>query len=714
MLDSHEIQVLAKLTWPLGRLGEVIEGLARQSNHKSPLGSVPSRPENLAEGEGTRHWLETAVTPLGLEAKPTRIPYAEVANSLRIIGPALFMLTHTAEPRILALLSGHRDRLSLYTPDRKTHEVALEDVRSILCHELEAPLLSEVDELLETAGVSPRRRNIARTTILRQRLGTAVIAGWVLEPSPGSNFWQQLHIVNVPRQLLAFILAHALQYILFLASWWLIGRGVFQGRIDMGWLLAAALLLLTLVPIRLLVTWLQGMVTVSGGGLLQQRLLYGALRLYPDEISHQGVGQLMGRVFESEVVETLALSGGLLSLMALVELVLAGWVLSQGAGGSSHVVLLLGWLVFTVVLSYRFYQRRYRWTAARRNLTHDLIEKMVGHRTRVSQSAPDQWHKGEDEALANYVTLSSEMDRTSTQLLALVARGWLLVGLVVLLPEFVSGQSTSAEMAISLGGLLGIELALRLLTQGTVNLIGAAIAWEQIAPIFQAATRPQVTGVVGKAMSDWSNNNHEDGQSLLSAHDLRFGYPGRSKAVLRGCNLQIRDGDEILLEGESGSGKSTLAAVLTGLRDPESGSILLRGLDRLTVGDEEWRRRVVSAPQFHENHVLGSTFLFNVLMGRNWPPQYGDMATAMAICTELGLGELIERMPAGILQMVGETGWQLSHGERSRLYIARALMQGADLIILDESLASLDSENLQRTLRCVRERAAALLVIAHV
>ena len=53
-------------------------------------------------------------------------------------------------------------------------------------------------------------------------------------------------------------------------------------------------------------------------------------------------------------------------------------------------------------------------------------------------------------------------------------------------------------------------------------------------------------------------------------------------------------------------------------------------------------------------------------------------------------------MPAGMLQMVGETGWQLSHGERSRLYIARALLQDAELVVLDESFAALDPENLQR------------------
>ncbi len=171
--------------------------------------------------------------------------------------------------------------------------------------------------------------------------------------------------------------------------------------------------------------------------------------------------------------------------------------------------------------------------------------------------------------------------------------------------------------------------------------------------------------------------------------------------------------DRVLLEGPSGSGKSTLAALLTGLRTPESGLLLLHGLDRQTLGDEAWRSRVAAAPQFHENHVMTETFAFNLLMGRRWPPTPGDQDEALEICHELGLGPLLARMPAGLQQMVGETGWQLSHGERSRLFIARALLQKADVIVLDESFAALDPENMQRAMRCVLNRAPALVVIAH-
>lgn len=89
------------------------------------------------------------------------------------------------------------------------------------------------------------------------------------------------------------------------------------------------------------------------------------------------------------------------------------------------------------------------------------------------------------------------------------------------------------------------------------------------------------------------------------------------------------------------------------------------------------------------------------------------MKEAEEVCPELGLGELLARMPGGFEQMVGESGWQLSHGERSRLFIARALLQRADLLVLDESFAALDPENLRLALACVLKRAPALLVIAH-
>ena len=65
------------------------------------------------------------------------------------------------------------------------------------------------------------------------------------------------------------------------------------------------------------------------------------------------------------------------------------------------------------------------------------------------------------------------------------------------------------------------------------------------------------------------------------------------------------------------------------------------------------------------------------------------------------------------MQMVGDTGWQLSHGERSRVYMARALLQGGEVLLLDESFAALDPPTLQQCLAYTLRRAPTVLVVAH-
>jgi ATP-binding cassette subfamily B protein len=269
-------------------------------------------------------------------------------------------------------------------------------------------------------------------------------------------------------------------------------------------------------------------------------------------------------------------------------------------------------------------------------------------------------------------------------------------------------------LAIGLGGLLLAYEALRKLAIGLWHLAGAALAWQQAALLFHAAARPEV--VTAPAFA-WASSDSTAGAGkaspVLEAHDLVFRYRDRGVPALRGCSLRLCHGDRLLLEGPSGGGKSTLAALLLGLRQPESGLVLLGGLDRQTLGAAGWRRRAVAALQFHDNHVFAAPLAFNLLMGRDWPPRPEDFVKAEALCGELGLQALLDRMPAGLLQMVGDTGWRLSHGEQSRLYIARALLQGADVVVLDESFAALDPETLHQALHCVLVQATTLLVIAH-
>jgi ATP-binding cassette subfamily B protein len=270
-------------------------------------------------------------------------------------------------------------------PDLGVHRLPLLAVRAALCRVLEAPLAAEVDQLLAAVGVPARRQEQAWQAILGERLSAERIGGcWLLRLPASASFGHQMRHARIPQRLLVLVGAHAAQYALWLLSWWVVGQGALQGRLDRGWLVAWALLLLTVAPLHLLVTWAQGWFAIGAGILLKRRLLAGALRLAPEEIRRQGTGQLLGRVIESEAVEALALSGGMLGLVAGLELGLAAAVLGAGAGGGRQALLLLGWVGLTGLIGWRYVRRRRHWTAARLELTHDLVERMVGHRTRLA------------------------------------------------------------------------------------------------------------------------------------------------------------------------------------------------------------------------------------------------------------------------------------------------------------------------------------------
>jgi ATP-binding cassette subfamily B protein len=713
------------MAWPTVRLGEAIEMLARKAGFPDvDPGAASASTLHEPDTEALGDWIEGAADRLGLEAEAVSTTYAEVGRMVRRAGPALLALPDYPRSGFLAILKTGFGRICLITPELSIRRVRPAVIQAALTQELEAPARDRVDRLLEATSVPQHRRARARQTILDEQLGEARIEGcWLLRQLPGAGFWSQIRRARLPRYVVMLAAADAMYWILQIIGWWIILQSALEGRFDSAWLWAWCLVLFSAVPFQALALWARGALSVGTGALFKRRLLFGALQLEPEEVRHQGVGQFLGRVLESEAVETLALSGGFAAVTAIVQLILASVVLAHGASGWLHVVLLWSWLAFALVSGWRYFLRGRDWRRVHRRMINALVERMVGHRTRLAQEPPQDWHREEDQSLAGYAQLSQRLDAIEARLSAIIGRGWLLLGLAGLVAPLLAAATAPAALAISLGGIMLAYRAFADLVEGTRSIVGVVLAWQQVAPLFQAATRAEklhgnVVAPIEAADTlteapAVSQARPSGGWERLMARDLFFRYREYAEPVLRGCSLRIAHGDRLLLEGTSGAGKSTLAAVLTGLRAPMSGLLMLHGLDRQTLGVLAWRRRIVGVPQFHENHVLAETFAFNLLLGRDWPPTADDLAEAERLCHELGLGELLARMPAGLQQMVGETGWRLSHGERSRLYVARALLQSADIVVLDESFAALDPENLQRVLRCVLRRAPTILVIAH-
>ena len=743
---------LQNISWPISQLGDAMQSLARYCDLSTCAQEISNPPtvllvdQPMALHTAFNEWMEAAADYLGFEAEPIQSTYAEIEKLAQGAGPALLRLPGD---RILAVIKSGVRSLTVLSPDLKLRRASVETICSVFRRPHEMNLQGDVDRLLIDAGTPRRRLPKARASILLEQLGQRRISsGWLLRRSPGTGFWRQLSEAGLRRSLTRLIGMRIVNYSLLMTSWGVLGRGALNGHLDYGWLIAWTLLLLTAVPFYLVAEWMQGRFAIEAGARLKGRLLFGALRLQPEEIRHLGAGQFIGKIAESHAIESLALNGGFVTLSAAIEIVMA--VVILGLAGASHFVwlqvfLLLCSVSLTILFARSYFMRRREWTETRAEMTHDLVERMVGHRTRLAQEAPGRWHEGEDRAIENYLSKSQIMDSVGT-LQSMAPRIWLAAGLCGLAGAFVTGSGDTTAMAISIGGILLAYRGLQKLVSSLSALLGAAIAWKQISDVFNAAARPQENGSPDfvahqankisaehgpfpyeidrsfSAPNDFERRTSDtrfeeaaraQNEILVEAHDLTFRYQERGEPALRGCGLQIRAGDRMLLEGESGGGKSTLASLLTGLRTPESGLLLLGGLDRQTIGAAGWRKRVASAPQFHENHVLTGTFAFNLLMGRGWPPTEQDLAEAESICRALGMSDLLERMPAGLLQMVGETGWQLSHGERSRLFMARALLQNADLVILDESFGALDPATLRQCLQTALERARTLMVIAH-
>jgi ATP-binding cassette subfamily B protein len=689
------MMTLAALSWPQSRLGEALLALARHAGFASGATGVQTPEDDSA----LESWIEWAAKKLGGEAHLLEIAFRDLEGELPTAYPALLRLQAGA---FVLLVAGNRRTLRALTPALEVVRISVRDLAGAIREPFERGARLQLEQVLNEVGIPRSKQARTLRRWMDDRSGGRPFRGcWILRPQPGGSAFRSLCEANSVQHGAALMATHLAQYLVWLASWAILGSLSLSGHFDRGWLAAWALLLITFIPFQLLTTRLQGSFAIGLGGWLKRRLLAGALRLKPEEMRRSGIGGFLGQALEAASLENLAISGGIAGMLAAIELLLAAFLLGRFAP------LLLIWCALTGLVAYRLTRRFERWTAARMEITQDLVESMVGHRTRLVQQRRAEWHIGEDLALDRYLQISRRLDDFGVWLVAAIPRSWLLVGLACLAPSVLAPPSVSTQTAILLGGILLAYTAFRKLSASFADIAIAAVAWKNIRPLFASAGQPEILGESPAATQTIPEKN------LIEADRITFRYRSTGNAALRACSLTIQTGERILLEGPSGGGKTTFASLLSGMRQPESGLLLMNGMDQHTLGEIEWRHRIAAAPQFHENYILTETLAFNLLMGRRWPATGSDMEAAETICRELGLGDLLDRMPSGMLQMIGEGGWQLSHGERSRVYIARALLQDANLVILDESFAALDPENLQTALECVLRRAPTLMVIAH-
>ncbi|GAB6138631.1 ABC transporter ATP-binding protein [Halanaerobaculum tunisiense] len=181
----------------------------------------------------------------------------------------------------------------------------------------------------------------------------------------------------------------------------------------------------------------------------------------------------------------------------------------------------------------------------------------------------------------------------------------------------------------------------------------------------------------------------------LKIEGVEFNY--QSQSVLKGINLELKQGEILGLVGPNGSGKSTLLKCVNRILEPQIGSVLINKTDLKSYSSQELAKCVGYVPQ-EETKKFPTTVFDTILMGRkpyiNWKPKNNDLQVVSEIIDTLNLNQLA-------MQDIN----QLSGGQQQKVLIGRALAQDPDILLLDEPTSDLDLKHQLEILNIIKEQS---------
>jgi subfamily B ATP-binding cassette protein HlyB/CyaB len=332
-----------------------------------------------------------------------------------------------------------------------------------------------------------------------------------------------------------------------------------------------------------------------------------------------------------------------------------------------------------------------------------LVESITGIETLKAMAVEPAMQRRWEEQLAGYVRASFSVLNLGNW----ASQGVQLISKLVTAALLFFGARAVMDGTMSVGELVAFNMLAGRVAQPVLRL---AQIWQDF----------QQTRISVERLGDILNSHPEPlftpGRTTppaihgaITFEHVTFRYRPDSPVVLHDIHLAIPAGQFVGVVGPSGSGKSTLTKLVQNFYLPETGHVLVDGMDLRTV-DVSWLRRQVGVV-LQENLLFNRTIRDNIALAEPGAPIESVIGSAQLA----GAHEFILELPQGYDTVVGERGASLSGGQRQRIAIARALMTNPRILILDEATSALDYESERVIHENMRHIAngRTVIIIAH-
>jgi subfamily B ATP-binding cassette protein HlyB/CyaB len=332
-----------------------------------------------------------------------------------------------------------------------------------------------------------------------------------------------------------------------------------------------------------------------------------------------------------------------------------------------------------------------------------LVESVTGIETLKAMAVEPQMQRQWEEQLAGYVSASFRvlsLGNSASQVVQLVSKV-ATAGILYFGAKLVIDGNLSVGELVAFNILAGrVSTPVLRLAQIWQDFHQARLSIARLGDILNTAAEPTYTAARTRLPAI---------RGQISFDHVTFRYRIDGPEVLRDVSFDVAAGQTVGIVGPSGSGKSTFAKLVQRLYVPESGRVLIDGMD-LAMVEPAWLRRQIGVV-LQENVLFNRSVRDNIALADPALP----MERIIAATTLAGAHEFILELPEGYDTIVGERGASLSGGQRQRIAIARALITDPRILIFDEATSALDYESERIIQQNMKEiaKGRTVLIIAH-